>query len=296
MHLALAAVSWDPQIRGAVIVLTGVLILMGSVYLLLATNLGAKVGFLVALAGLTGWLVLLNILWLIGGGLGSIGYKGVAPGWVTKEIVVGDVAQNSTLKALAGTPGQPSTAFPNGWTLLHTGDSLLASASPSADAALIPAAAGTPAPARAFPPPFTTTSDYVQVAAYAKGGHNYLVNLFGYKVFWRVRNHFIYLKHQPKYVIIRVQGALPTVTLAGAATSLPAADVTKPVYTVVLAHDAGSLRLPPILIGFGALLIFGLTCERLHARDKAIQRRKATDAAAPPGGAPSRPAGELQPA
>ena len=294
MHLGLAAISWDPQIRGALIVMTGVLILMGSVYLLLATNLGAKLGFLLALAGLTGWLVLLNILWLIGGGLGSIGYKGVAPGWVTKEIVTGNIVSNSTLNAITGAPGKPGTAFPNGWTVLTTGAPLLASASPSADTALTPPAAGA-STTRAFPPPFTTTSDYVVVAAYAKGGHNYLVNLFGYKVFWRIRNHFVYIKHQPKYVIIRVQQALPSITLAGAATTLPAADVTKPIYTVVLAHDAGSLRLPPILIGFGALLIFGLTCERLHARDKAIQRRKATDAVGPPGSR-SQPAGELQPA
>ena len=135
----------------------------------------------------------------------------------------------------------------------------------------------------------------MQVAAYSKGGHNYLFNLFGYKVFWRVRNHFIYLKHQPKYVLIRVQPSLPSITLLGGATTLPAADVTKPIYTVVLAHDAGSLRLPPILIGMGSLLIFGLTCERLHARDKALQRRKAAESGAPPG-SPSRPAGELQPA
>ena len=36
----------------------------GSVYLLLGTNLGARLGFLVAAAGLTGFLVLLTTLWL----------------------------------------------------------------------------------------------------------------------------------------------------------------------------------------------------------------------------------------
>jgi hypothetical protein len=100
--------------------------------------------------------------------------------------------------------------------------------------------------------------------------------------------------------VIRVSPALPTVTLAGAATTLPAADVTQPMETVVLEHNAGSQRLPPMLIGFGALLVFGLTCENLHARDKAIRRRKAEEKAGgpgpPDGGERSRPAGELQPA
>jgi hypothetical protein len=36
----------------------------GSVYLLLATNLGARLGFLVAAASLSGFLVLLSILWM----------------------------------------------------------------------------------------------------------------------------------------------------------------------------------------------------------------------------------------
>jgi hypothetical protein len=295
MHASLAVISWDPQIRGALIVLTGVVILMGSVYLLLATNVGARLGFLLAVAGLSGWLVLLNLLWLFGPlELGSIGYKGVAGGWAVEEIITGDLAQNSTLKAIAGTPGKPQTAFPNGWMVLPAGNSLRSSASPFADTALIPPATGAKATS-SYPPPFTTTSDYVDIAAYAKGGHNYLFNLFGYKVFWRIRNHFIYIKHQPKYVIIRVQKALPSITLLGGATTLPAADVTQPIYTVVLAHNSGSLRLPPILIGFGSLLIFGLTCERLHARDKEIARRKAGGSGGPPG-ARSRPAGELQPA
>ena len=52
VHL-LAGIAWDPQIRGALIVLAAVVLLPGTIYLLLATNLGARVGFLVAVAGLT---------------------------------------------------------------------------------------------------------------------------------------------------------------------------------------------------------------------------------------------------
>ncbi|HEY2429436.1 MAG TPA: hypothetical protein VGI06_10935 [Acidimicrobiales bacterium] len=305
MHaLVLGALSWDPQLRGALIVLVAILVLPGSVYLLLATNLGARVGFLVAMAGLSGWMLLLNIIWLMAPlGTGPIGYKGAANGWEVKEIVQGDLVTHSALKVVTGTPGKPGTQFPNGWTRLPPGNSILASASPVVDSALIPPAA-TAAPAKtapAFPPPFKTTQDYVEVAFYNYGGHSYLFNLFGYKVFWRIRHHQIFLKHQPHWVIEQVAPALPSVTLLGAAATLPAADVTKPTYSVVMLRSEGSLRLPPILIGFGSLIIFGLTCENLHSRDKEIRRRKAEEEGGGGGGSPGstptpRPAGELQPA
>jgi len=294
MH-ALAALTWDPQLRGALILLVGVAILVGSVLLLLYTNLGLKLGVLVAAAGLSGLLLLLNIIWLMAPlGTGPIGYKGSNSGWVVEEIVKGNLAENSAVHAVIGNPNNPSTQFPNGWTQIFTGNSLLASASPSADAALIPPAASVVnPPTPKFPPPFKTTQDYVLVGAWTKGGHNYLVNLFGYKIYWRIRKHQIFLKHQPHYVVIRVQPSLPSVTLAGAASTLPAPDPTKPVYNVVMLRDVGSLRLPPLLLGFGALIVFGVTIEKLHSRDKEIARRRAAGDTQPTG---TRPAGELQPA
>jgi len=42
------AVTWDPFIRGIIVVLIGVGVLCGSVYLLLLTNLGARLGFLIS--------------------------------------------------------------------------------------------------------------------------------------------------------------------------------------------------------------------------------------------------------
>jgi len=290
---ALAVITWDPQLRGALILLVGVLVLPGSVLLLLSTNLGIRLGVLIAAAGLSGLLLLLNVIWLMAPlGNGPIGYKGSSNGWIIKEIVQGDLASHSAVHAVAGSPGKPSTQFPDGWTFLPAGSPLLASAQPAADAALIPAAAGSPAPA--FPPPFTTTQDYVEVGAWTTGGHNYLVNLWGYKISWRIRKHTIFIKHQPHYVVIRVQKALPSVTLAGAAATLPAPDATQPVYSVVMLRDVGSLRLPPFLLGFGALIVFGVTIEKLHSRDKEIARRRAEGGA---GGGPSpRPARELEPA
>nr|MDQ3758249.1 hypothetical protein [Actinomycetota bacterium] len=127
-HALVAALQWDPHIRGAVIVLTAFLILPGSVYLLLGTNMGARLGFLLALTGLTGWMFLMGIIWTVYG----IGLKGRAPEWVTKEIVTGDVSQ-ATLDVMGD--------FPDKWTRIKAGDKAYADAVAAADQVLAPSAA-----------------------------------------------------------------------------------------------------------------------------------------------------------
>jgi len=77
-------IGFDPFFRGFLSVLTGVVVLMGSVYLLLATNLGVRHGLLLALAGLAGWMFLMGIVWTIYG----IGWRGTAPVWHLAEINV----------------------------------------------------------------------------------------------------------------------------------------------------------------------------------------------------------------
>ena len=51
---------WNPTILGVLVVLSAIGLFCGSAYLLLGTNLGARLGFLVAAAGLTGFMVLLT--------------------------------------------------------------------------------------------------------------------------------------------------------------------------------------------------------------------------------------------
>src|SRR5436309_9658151 len=55
---------WDPTILGILAVLSGVVLFCGSVYLLLATNLGARLGFLIAATALSGLLTLIAVLWV----------------------------------------------------------------------------------------------------------------------------------------------------------------------------------------------------------------------------------------
>ena len=52
--------------------------LIGSVYLLLATNTGVRNGFLIAMAALFGWMRPWALVWWIYG----IGLKGKDPSWI----------------------------------------------------------------------------------------------------------------------------------------------------------------------------------------------------------------------
>ena len=60
---ALLAVNWHWELRGTLIVIIAVGVLCGSLYLILGTNLGARLGFLVAFAGLAGWMFILGAIW-----------------------------------------------------------------------------------------------------------------------------------------------------------------------------------------------------------------------------------------
>lgn len=99
VHL-IAGLSWDPAIRGILSVGVGVVVLIGSVYLLLGTNIGFKLGALVAASGLFGFLSILTLIWWIQPpGIGPRG--GNDPHWVPIEIYVNPVGQNPDQSPLA---------------------------------------------------------------------------------------------------------------------------------------------------------------------------------------------------
>ena len=82
MTQALLAIQWDPDITGYLAVAIGVVVLCGSVYLLLATNVGTRLGFLISLCGLAGWMFLMGIIWWVYG----IGLVGDGPVYVSFDV------------------------------------------------------------------------------------------------------------------------------------------------------------------------------------------------------------------
>lgn len=246
----LAALSWDPTVRGALILLTVMAILPGSVFLLLSTNLGARVGLLLALAGFFGWLSMQGVVWTIY----ARGNTGRAPTWEAAEIVTGDLAE-STVEAASG--------FPSGWEKLEPGHRILGDAQASADKVLAKSVAdetaaseegGGEAKAGGFEPPFKRPEDYVQEAGYRKGGETW----------------FFTLRHRPHYAVIQVRPAIAQETKAGGAPPVPRGDPSKPLTAVIMIRDLGNERFPPFMLAISSLLIFGVIAYVLHRRDKEI--------------------------
>lgn len=88
-HLTLfAGLSWDPAIKGILVVTIAVAILMGSIYLIVATNTGARLGMLISLAALFGWLSIMTLFWWIQPP--GIGPSGKLPSWHVEEIFIHD--------------------------------------------------------------------------------------------------------------------------------------------------------------------------------------------------------------
>jgi hypothetical protein len=82
MSSLLAAIQFDPNIRGVLVVLVAVIVLVGSIYLLVASNTGVRNGLLIVLACLTGWTFSMSTIWWIYG----IGLRGKDPSWIEKEV------------------------------------------------------------------------------------------------------------------------------------------------------------------------------------------------------------------
>ena len=260
LHALLGGITWDPQIRGFAIVITAVLILPGSVYLLLATNMGARLGFLLAIAGMTGWIGTMAVIWMVYG----IGLKGRDPSWKPREVITGQLSA-STVGAVGG--------FPKGWKQLPPESPELADAQAAVDKLIVkpsgPPKEGQTAStaAKEFPPIFNSTDEYVRVGGYRKGGDNQL---------FTVKHHRFFFRHSAHWELVQVRPVLKQPDLGG--TPAPAApDVRQPVVSIVMVRDLGSIRFPPFVIALSSFLVFGITCNVLHRRDKEIWAREAAE-------------------
>jgi hypothetical protein len=246
----LAALSWDPEVKGALYVLIAALTLCGSCYLLLATNLGARLGFLLAAAGLLGWLVTSGIVWWVYGQ--GIAQKAPQAGWKEAAVVTGDLGASSR-SFLEG--------FPRGWRKLDPSDKEVADAIPVAEADLISSPGGPPRP-------FKSASEFMLLNAYEKGGERW--GPFGLD--FRPFNVF----HKARYLAIQVQKVQAQQAPPGAPAARPAPDPSAQPISVVLLRDLGAKRLYPAVFTISCGILFGLVCYQLHVRDKeAAARREA---------------------
>ena len=273
----LAEFSWDPQVRGILIVLAAVAVLPGSVYLIMGTNVGSRMGFLIAVAGLSGFCAMLGLLWTLGAG----GLVGRQPSWKAAELAIGPPGA-ALSEGTEGLPDRIGAPPSNGWRELPPGDPVRGDATAAADKMLAPdnseAPEGQEKKPPKFAPPYGSPTDYLQVAAFQHGGREA-------GVWFRIRNHRFYkqgpwydpvgwFRAPPNRVVITVMKAAPKLN-EDDLTEQPRPDLSEPPQTLVMVRDRGSLRFPPFVFGLFWLVVFAVTCWSLHQRDKEILARRA---------------------
>ncbi len=95
MFSLLAQIGFDPQIRGALVVTVGVIVLFGSLWMILATNHGVRLAALISITGFFGWMVIMGGFWWVRG----IGYVGDSVSWEVLDYNRGDIAASTVERA-----------------------------------------------------------------------------------------------------------------------------------------------------------------------------------------------------
>lgn len=248
MKSLIFALSWNPQVRGGLYVLVAVVVLCGSVFLILGTNMGGRLGFQLAAAGLTGFFVVIGSVWWVYG----IGPKGESPTWQPTMVVAGDLGQGGT-GVVAG--------FPQGWEKLELTSPEVADALPVAEVDLTEGGGGQASA-------YKSSSDFLPIGAYNKGGETY--GPFGIFNF-RPLNLF----HKAHYLIVQVQAVQKVEVVPGAAPPKPVVDASARPTAVVMVRNLGSQRLNPAVFTIASALFFGLLIYQLHTRDKELMAMRA---------------------
>ncbi|MGE3622124.1 MAG: hypothetical protein AB7L84_16845 [Acidimicrobiia bacterium] len=277
----LAGIGWEPQIRGFLSVGVGVVVLMGSVYLLLATNTGNRLGFLLAATGFWGWMVIMGIIWWIYG----IGMIGAAPHWEVREFNIDQaVAANDDLRRLDTSqfpedpaelydlePGDYETAvaelnptLTSGWTVIAESDPSFGETKAAVDEAIVEE-------------PLTSlgldsTDDYIVAYVFERGGKDTLgsnPSRWDRVALW-LEHTFVNLRHPAHHAVVEIQPVIPQEAEPGQPPPTPEADPDKPVVRVLLERNIGDRRFPAAMITLASGIFFGVLCNMLHRRDRLV--------------------------
>jgi hypothetical protein len=283
LHL-LAGIAWDPQLRGFLAVLVGVVVLLGSVYLLLGTNIGARLGFLVALSAIFGWCTIMGLTWWT---YGTIGMLGEAPRWVVKEVVyTSGTTDDSGLSdaALEKARDLDTSELPPPGELNELDqdalEDLRVEVEPGLDPwVILPESNPSFGEAKATVDEFFAANpdeelglegaaDYVTVYSFETGGKEGLPDNPNRldRLSTKLKNTF-QVRHPAHYAIIQVQPVIPQEPEPGQAPPTPEGDPDQPVVSVIMERDLGDVRFPGAMLTIFSGLMFGATILMLHRRD-----------------------------
>jgi hypothetical protein len=266
---AVLAIGWQPELRGILIAIIAVVTFCGSCYFVLSTNLGARLGFLVAFAALAGWMFLMGATW-----------------WSYGKGLLGPDASWSPI---------------NGRTVLQTTDAI--NDSGALDAPVVVGADADPATtATAIDGQFVTDGwkklessvpSYQQAGAAASvlleesgalaNGEFQVVNVFdkgGQRSpqLFNGRVDFLAFFHTPHYSVVEVAPLVKQREEPGRAPAKPEIDTTRSHQYVYMIRDLGAKRKPAGFITVGSLAVFLMLCYLLHIRDRRVLANRSAKA------------------
>jgi hypothetical protein len=253
---------WYPTILGVLVVVAGVVLFCGSAYLLLGTNLGARLGFLVAFTGLMGFLMVLSLLWITTASpLNTL--KGRIPAWHVNE-VVDDLSESSIpeVRDIATEANVVDTAE-------------AANVKAAVDEALVTERAIPTAEVEEGANEFAQFEDVTQyqvLDTFETGGSD--------PQFWQGE-----FTHSPQYAAVQFCEVAPQPEDRpfGLPPVPPECANEGETQYVVLTRDLGSLRVPPFVafVCFTILFVLGLLMLHWRERDEQEAEAAAADAVSP---------------
>lgn len=257
---------WYPTILGVLVVVAAAVLFVGSIYLMLGTNMGARLAFLAVFSGLTGFLVVLTSLWMTTASpLNTI--KGSIPKWEVLQVV--DAPVKAQVEEVRKIEDQGTTV-----PAIEA-----ANVKAAVDAALVTKVDNAIEKFTAEDNKFAifdVVTQYQAVKTWEIGGSRPSFLNFQFR-------------HQPKYAVMEFCGNAPNTQPFGVAPDVPkcAAPGTPEAKNngyVVLEYNLGDVRQPPMVCFVSSVILFVISLLMFNWYEK--DRKKAAAAAAATTAAP----------
>ncbi len=266
----LLAFGWEPELRGLLTVVIAVVILMGSIYLIMLTNMGSRLAFLVVLAGLAGWMMLMGLTWWIYG----IGLRGPDPSW---EPVAGATVLQDTDALRSGGALEVLPQIPDDANSIESSELVADQFSEEGWITLDPASP-------AFGQAQTTAGELLEGQGAFAAGEYEVTQIFdiGGDRYPRIKAgqipgltndslDFFAFWHEPHFVVAEAAPYVEVREEPGRAPVTPQIDEERQRQYVYMVRDLGARRQPAVVLTLGGGAIFLALCYLLHRRERHLQ-------------------------
>ena len=261
--MSLLAIGWEPELRGLLTVIIGVVVLMGSIYMIMATNMGSRLSVRVTLTGLRGWMALMGATWWIYG----IGLKGPEPSWaaIPGQTIIQDVPALRSAGALESLPDGHEDAPATEVHKLVEQQFL--------EEGYIKISTGNPAYGQAQ----AAASENIELDGALSAGQYEVTEVFdtGGERYPLIGNNqsldFFAFFHKPHYTVVEVSPLIPVRTEPGRAPAAAEIDEAGQRQYVYMVRDLGAKRQPAVVLTIGGGAIFLALCYLLHRRERILQ-------------------------